>query len=325
MSPDGRRSLTELAAELGRARVAYAWATVVRAQKPTSAHAGDQALVTADGLMHGFVGGQCAAESVRRAGLDAIDDGKDLLLRILPDGEDTFPETPGARVVVNPCLSGGALEVFIEPVCCAPIIQVVGDTPIAQAVIDQARLLGFEVTQEDSVRLADSDVGADPPVVTIVSMHGGDEAAVIRAAIDRDVPFVGLVASRRRGAAVLDAMELSALQRDRVHTPAGLDIGAVTPAEIALSILAQVVAAIRRDGMRAPRSAATDLDGDHENASAAASPAETREVDPICGMTVVVTDSTPRHDDDSGSHWFCCAGCRDAFIARTSGGLQAAR
>ncbi|GAB92896.1 XdhC family protein [Gordonia rhizosphera] len=325
MPPEGRESLTELAAELSRARIAYARATVVRAQPPTSAHAGDQALVTADGQMHGFVGGQCAAESVRLAAVDAIDSGEGVLLRILPDDADTFPETPGARVAVNPCLSGGALEVFIEPVRSAQVIHVVGETPIAQAVVDQAQLLGFEVTQEDSSSSDESGAGVDGAVASIVSMHGGDEARQIRAALDRDVPFVGLVASHTRGAALLDAMELSESQRDRVHTPVGLDIGAVTPAEIALSVLAQVVSAIRRDGMRAPRAEAARDTGRDEHPYTAMTPDILREVDPVCGMTVIVTDDTPHHHDGSGSHWFCCTGCRDTFIARASGGLQAAR
>ncbi len=323
MSSDGQRSLTELAAELSRAHIPYARATVVRAQPPTSAHAGDQALVTADGQMHGFVGGQCAAESVRLAAIDAIERGDGMLLRILPGDADVFPETPGARVAVNPCLSGGALEVFIEPVPPAQVVHVVGDTPIAHAVVEQARLLGFEVTHDDLPnRSGDGLIGV---VACIVSMHGGDEAAMIRAALDGDVPFVGLVASHTRGSALLDGMELTASQRDRVHSPVGLAIGAVTPAEVALSVLAQVVAAIRRDGIRAARAKAAHDTGRDEQPFTALTPDILREVDPVCGMTVIVTDDTPHHHDGSGSHWFCCIGCRDTFIARASGGLQAAR
>ncbi|MFW0797161.1 XdhC family protein [Gordonia sp. CPCC 205515] len=313
MSSEDHAALTELAAQLTAHRTAFARVTVVRAQPPTSAHAGDLALVTADGRMHGFVGGQCAAESVRVAAVDAIADGEDLLLRILPAEADTFPETACARVVVNPCMSGGALELFIEPVLPAPIVHVAGDTPIAVAVVAQAKLLGFAVTQQQSAEEAGL-LGAEPDgaVASVIATHGGDEAGLIRAALDRAVPYIGLVASRRRGAAVLATMELTASQRDSIHTPAGIDIGAVTAAEVALSILAQVVSAIRRDGIRTSVSTVSD-----------SAPAGRREIDPICGMTVVVTDETPTTTDESGSHWFCCLGCRDTYLDRA--GLQATR
>ncbi|MCH5641198.1 MULTISPECIES: XdhC family protein [unclassified Gordonia (in: high G+C Gram-positive bacteria)] len=307
--PSEPRRLTDIAAQFISERVPFARATVVRAQPPTSAHAGDFALVTADGRIDGFIGGQCARESVRLAATDVINAGEGMLLRIVPDGGDPFPETPGARVAVNPCMSGGALEVFVEPVLPAPILHVAGDTPIATAVAEQARLLGLEVTQPDSSSAA---------LATIVCTHGGDEAGLIRSALEGGVGFIGLVASRTRGAAVLDSMELTPAQRDLIHTPVGLDIGAVTPAEIALSILAQVVAAVRRDGLRTPR-----IDAD--DASAATPPAQRHEVDPICGMTVVVAEDTPGVSDESGQHWFCCAGCLEAYLARTSGDLQAMR
>ena len=109
---------TELLAE----RVPFVHATVVRAQSPTSARAGDDAIILSDGTIEGFVGGQCAEESVRVAALDVLGDGEALLLRVLPAGDEGFPERPGAKVVVNPCLSGGALEVFLEPQLPPPLL-----------------------------------------------------------------------------------------------------------------------------------------------------------------------------------------------------------
>ncbi|MEE3850919.1 XdhC family protein [Gordonia sp. LSe1-13] len=308
MTPDDRRSLAELAADYAGQRIPFAHATVVRAAQPTSAHPGDHALVTADGRMDGFAGGQCAAESVRLAAVDAITEGHGVLLRILPGDAEPYPEAPGARVAVNPCLSGGALEIFIEPVLPPPVVHVVGDTPIARGVVDQGRLLGFDIAQVggDELEGADRD-GFGGAVAAIVATHGGDESGMIRRALDSGVPFVGLVASRKRGAAVLDAMGLTTAERERVHTPVGLDIGARTPAEIALSVFAELVAAVRRDGLAGSGAAAR------------------REIDPICGMTILVADDTPEHVDDTGRHWFCCTGCRDTFIARSAGGLQAAR
>jgi xanthine dehydrogenase accessory factor len=237
--------MTSRTTDLITRRVPFVQATVVRAQCPTSTRPGDSAVVLADGSIEGFVGGQCAESSVRTAALEVLESGESLLLRILPDGAEGFPDTPGSRQVVNPCLSGGALEIFLEPMLPAPMPAVVGNTPIAHAVAALAEPLGFAVALDDGMP-------TDPDGVTalIVASHGRDEEVAIRAALDAGVPFIGLVASSTRGAAVLDAMELGEEDRKRVHTPVGVEIGATTAEEIALSIMAEVVRAIRMEGVR---------------------------------------------------------------------------
>ena len=119
-------SIAERAERLTEQRRPFVHATVVRAQQPTSAHAGDAAVILDDGSIEGFVGGQCAESSVRSAALGTLRDGRSLLLRVLPDSAGDFPETPGAMVVVNPCHSGGAIEIFLRPVIPAPRVRVVG-------------------------------------------------------------------------------------------------------------------------------------------------------------------------------------------------------
>ena len=114
------------AAQLRLARTPFVHATVVRAQQPTSAHAGDQAIMLSDGTIEGFVGGQCAQNSVRKAALGALQTNQSVLLRVLPDGDVAFPEAPGACVVVNPCLSGGALEIFLVPQVPAGFVHLAG-------------------------------------------------------------------------------------------------------------------------------------------------------------------------------------------------------
>jgi xanthine dehydrogenase accessory factor len=292
------RRTTARATELAQARVPFVRATVVRAQSPTSARAGDDALVLADGSMEGFVGGQCAEESVRSAALDVFRDGEALLLRVLPAGAAEFPEAPGSRVVVNPCLSGGALEIFLEPVQPPPLIHVVGFTPTADALASLAGSLGFAVDRPAP------DHGWAGAVAMIVASHGHDEHESIRAALDAGIGFVGLVASLRRGEAVLAAMELTKDERRRVHSPVGLEIGARTPEEIALSILAEVVRAIRVDGLAA--------------ASDDAPSAPLQSVDPVCGMTVVVGPSTPHLQIDGRDHWFCSASCQERYASHSS-------
>lgn len=289
-------NLSRRIAELTDRRVPFVHATVVRAQGPSSARAGDQAIVLADGSIEGFVGGQCATGSVRTAALGALDSGESLLLRVLPDDESDFPESDGAQVVVNPCLSGGAIEIFLEPLLPSPMMSLMGTTPTANAVADLAQALGFAVTQTDDLN---RNAMADSTVAVIIASHGGDEAGAIRSALDADVPYVGLVASSRRADGILGGFAPD--ERTRVHAPVGLDIGARTPPEIALSIMADLVGRIRRDGL-APATTG------HE-------PEPLQVVDPVCGMTVTVVSDTPHAVIDGTEFWFCNPGCRDTYIA----------
>ncbi|MDX6722210.1 MAG: xanthine dehydrogenase accessory factor, partial [Solirubrobacteraceae bacterium] len=253
-------------------RVPFVEATVVRAQRPTSVRAGDTALVLGDGTIEGFVGGTCAEESVRLHALRVLETGEPLLLRIVPEASDAPEDAEGEITVANPCLSGGALELFLEPHVPAPRVVVVGDTPVAAAL---------------------ADLGA------VVASHGRDEEQVLERALRAHVPYVGLVASRRRGAAVLAALDVTDDERGRVRTPAGLDIGAYTAEEIAVSILAELIT-VRRARVTAPAPVATG-------------PATA--VDPVCGMEVAVTAATPRLDEGGSPVFFCGTGCRDAFAA----------
>lgn len=279
--------------ELRADRVPFVRATVVRAQVPASAHAGDTAIVLGDGTIEGFVGGQCAETSVRTAALNALRDDQTMLLRVLPDEQTGFPELPGALVVVNTCLSGGALEIFLEPILPAPLVEVVGATPVADAILAMAEQLGYATGQS-----VGSAVSAQATAV-IVASHGRDEHAPIRAALDAGVPYIALVASRRRGQAVLDELGLTAEEQARISTPAGLDIGARTAPEVALSILAEVITAVRRPSPARSASPAT------------AAPAIA--VDPVCGMTVAVVADTPQHQVGDVTFWFCGSGCQATY------------
>jgi xanthine dehydrogenase accessory factor len=284
-------SVTDTAAELTRTREPFVQATVVRAQKPTSAHAGDTALVRADGSIDGFVGGTCAEASVREYGLMTLSTNQPLLLRIVP-GEVAGESEEGAVTVANPCLSGGAVEIFLEPRVPAPRVLVVGDSPVAEALVDLGIPLGFavELVGGENAQPASDDAAL------VVASHGRGEEPALTAALRLGVPYVGLIASRIRGAAVLASLEVTDEQRSRVHSPAGLDIGGRTAAEIALSVLAELVAERRAAERHAP----------------AAVPASA--VDPVCGMTVAAVDSSPHVTIDGITTWFCCAGCRTAFV-----------
>ena len=225
---------------------------MVRAERPTSAKAGDSALVLGDGTIEGFVGGVCAEDSVRLHGLRVLETGEPLLLRLVPDaGEDDGAAVDGAVVSHNPCLSGGALEIFLDPSLPPPRVGIVGDAPVADALRDLAPRLGLEAALVDDGHPVS---GAD--LALVVASHGRAEEAVLAAALRQGVPYVGLVASTRRGEAVRTALDVPDALRSRLHTPAGLAIGARTAPEIALSILAEIVAERRSGGLPAqPREA----------------------------------------------------------------------
>lgn len=284
-------SIASRAAELIAQRRRFVQATVVRAQCPTSARPGDAAIVLADGTIEGFVGGQCAEESVRVTALDVLARGGSTLLRILPDGSDSFPEAPGAVTTVNPCLSGGAIEVFLEAKLPAARLVVVGATPIADALVQLGGPLGFAM---DTALDGGAVTGA---TAVLIASHGREEEATIRAALDAEVGFIGLVASATRGAAVIESLGLNDDERKAVHSPVGVDIGARTAEEIALSILADVVRSVRVDGLGPPK------DDTEPSLPATA-------VDPVCGMTVTIGPDTAHLQHDGVDYWFCNPGCR---------------
>jgi len=287
-----RRSL-----ELRAARVPFVHARVVLAERPTSAKPGDEAIILGDGTVEGFVGGTCAEATVRDESLALLRSGETIVLRITPVAEQ--PQ-PGKRVVHNPCLSGGTLELFLEPSVPPPLVVVVGSAPIANALLSLGTALRYTVERYTGALPRDT-------AAVVVASHGRGEEQALSAALAADVPYIALVASARRGRAVLEGLQLTAEEQARVHTPAGLDLGAGTPEEISLSILAQIVATRPRAPAHppAPSGAAPP---------AGAAPAGPM-ADPVCGMTVRPGEHGLHLEHDGRTVWFCGRGCLEAFAA----------
>ena len=300
-------------------RQPFVVATVVRAWRPTSVRPGDAAVVLPDGTIEGFVGGVCATSSVRLQSLRALETGEPLLLRLVPgDDESAVPEDglDGAVVEHNPCLSGGALEIFLEPHLPAARLLIIGDSPIAHALERLGHAAGYDCLLASGVDTAEVEraAGVEGAAAVVVASHGSAEEAVLARALEAGVGYVALVASVKRGQVVRAELPVPPELRDQLRTPAGLDIGARTPPEIAISILAELVA--HQHARPAPVTPEAVL--------AISAPSEVRVAnDPVCGMRVAITAATPQLRVGGESVYFCSEGCRDRYAREHSDAVAA--
>jgi xanthine dehydrogenase accessory factor len=310
-------------AELERERAAFALATVVARRAPVSSHLGDRAIVHADGRIEGFVGGSCSRDIVRREALRALRTGLPRLVQIRPDGDAAPAPSDDCVVVAMGCASEGAVDVYVEPHVPHPTLLVVGDTPVADALARIAAQIPYEVVRVvldaelgatasmphvraialESLERHLDDAGADAraQLVAVVASQGHYDEAALLPLLAAGPAFIGLLASPRRGAAVkaaLAAEGVAAERLDAIHVPVGLDIGARSPGDVAISIVAQIVAS----GPRPPAVRPIEQP-------------ETVAFDPVCGMEVEIADAVHRLQLGDRTYVFCCAGCRASFAA----------
>jgi xanthine dehydrogenase accessory factor len=308
----------EQAGELARSGEPFALATVVWRQGPSSSQQGSRAIITASGQLHGWIGGACAEPSVIREAQQAISTGTaKLLLLGSPEqfgrtahAGDPAPE--GMTLVPISCQSEGALEVYIEPVLPVPHLVVIGRSPMSQTLVSLAATLGWRADLIDGPDFSAADLG--PTSMVVVATQGHDDEALVERAATAQPAYLGLVGSRRRGAAVLGYLADRGVpkdQLDRVHVPAGLDLGSITHPEIAVAILAELVqlrasgAIPRSPAAGQPATAGTHPEGGETGAEAA---------DAVCGMTVPVTSLAVTAEYERSTYYFCSAGCRQAFV-----------
>jgi xanthine dehydrogenase accessory factor len=295
----------EEASELTRRGQPFALATVVWRQGPSSGQQGARAIITESGDLHGWIGGACAEPVVIREAREVIVEGVPRLL-LLGDPEqfggrtEAMPE--GMTLVPISCQSEGALEVYIEPVLPAPHLVIVGRSPMAHTLADLAQALGWRTALRDAAEFASTDADEASMVVVATQGHGDEEA--VEQAVAAQPAYLGLVGSAKRGAAVLGYLADRGVpqdQLDRVHVPAGLDLGHTTHREIAVAILAELVQ-LRASGELRGSAAAT---GASQPAAAV--------TDPVCGMTVTPGPGAYPLEHDGVTYYFCGAGCRQAF------------
>jgi xanthine dehydrogenase accessory factor len=267
---DPREEIVEAMARLIRVEEPFALATVVRTVAASAAKPGAKALIRSDGSMIGWVGGGCTRAAVEQAARRTLADGRARLIRVRPQaGADRDSATEGVEVHASSCPSGGTVDVFVEPMLPAPRLIVLGGSPAGRALCDLARRIGFAVTvaapaaeQKGFVdverRIEGFDLGAEPAAATsfvVVATQGRGDRAALGAALLSGALYVACIASRRKAAALKARLIEDGMAPDRVarlRAPAGLDIGAITPEEIALAILADIIRE-RRRGTREAR------------------------------------------------------------------------
>jgi xanthine dehydrogenase accessory factor len=237
-------------------------------------------------------------------------DGKPRLVRLSPDVvEGNQPEAEeGVVAYTMTCHSGGSLEVYVEPFAAPSRLAVVGDSPVAHSLLALGPLLGFDTVGYSTSQTADLAAPAPPDTwLAIASMGDGDELAA-EAALRSGVGYIALVASRRRAASVLDFLRERGMDADlmsRIKAPAGLDIGATAPAEIALSILAEIVS--ERHRRRDP--------GPDVTVPAGTQVVQSTSIDPVCGMQVDIATARWITDFEGLTIRFCAPGCKRTFLA----------
>jgi xanthine dehydrogenase accessory factor len=292
-----RAELLELAAELARRGEPFVLAMVVRKERYSSAQQGDMAIITADGGYHGWLGGNCTQPTVKREARLALADGKPRLVSLSPD--PTRDQRPGMSALPMSCGSGGTVEIYLEPILPPPRLVLFGDSPAVRALAEIGRTMGWAVeTVLDARPIAASSPARE--LYAVVATMGENDEASVQAALAAQPQYVGVVASRKRFAEMRELLlgrGVASPAIDAIHNPAGLDIGARRPEELAVSILAEIVKLRRAHEAPAPEK-------------------EAEAVDPVCHMTVVV--ATARHVAEHGgqSYYFCNPRCREKFLAQ---------
>jgi xanthine dehydrogenase accessory factor len=291
----------------------FAVATVVRYEAPISGKPGNKAIIQADGKICGWIGGGCAQPVVAKEALKALADGRPRLVRISPSSS---PEE-GIVDYTMTCHSGGTLDIFIEPVLPRPHVLILGRSPIAQTLCKLAKTIGYAVSvaaegadretfpEADRVQANFDFAGSTmtEKSLIVVSTQGESDEEALEAAIQTGSNYIAFVASKTKATKTLEYLKERGIPPDRlvmVRAPAGIDIHASSPEEIAVSILAEIIQ-VRKTIASAQKPAA------------ALQVLTKTTKDPICGMKVDAITAKHKSDHGGATYYFCCAGCKQTF------------
>ena len=299
--------LLSLAHGLSQQGEPFALATVVRCERPTSAKPGAKALIRKDGTIVGWIGGSCAEPVVVKEALRALHDGQPRFIALVGEHGASRGREEGLLEHTMNCHSGGTLEVYVEPVLPKPQLLLIGEGPVVETLAKLGQALEFAVTVVHSETAVERLVRlpVSPRTSVVVASHGTADQEALEQVLRSEAGYVSLVASKKRAGAVLETLRARGVPADqlsRVKAPAGLDIGAVTPEEIAVSILAEIiqVSRSRKVEWKPAEAAAEEIGG-----------IEAR--DPVCGMSVNIASAKYRSERFGKNFYFCCHRCQQTF------------
>ena len=297
---------------------------IVHAEKPTSGKVGDKAIVTADGELHGWIGGSCAQPTVSKEGVKSLKDGQSRLIRLSANPAEMTPRE-GLIDFPMTCFSGGTLEIYIEPQYPKPRLIIVGTMSVAQTLIHLGKLMSYDVILVDPdgdapVQAEAKHTMADlsklgnyvrPDTYIVVATHGNFDEVAIENALKANASYIGLVSSKKRFEKVREYLTLQGISEDSIASikaPAGLDIQARRGDEIALSIMAEIVQKRRNREL------------EHDLQAFNAKPLVA--IDPVCGMEVEISTAKASYDYEGTTYYFCCNGCKLTFSKNPDKYLQ---
>jgi len=293
----------ERAVELKQKGESFVMATVVWRQGPSSGQSGSRAIITADGILYGWIGGACAEPVIIREARKVLEEGKAKLIWLGQESELAALHVPeGVYTVPMNCQSEGALQIYVEPMQSAPRVVIVGRSPMAVTLQSLLSALDWNCDLIDLAEFKPEMVTSKSIVVVATQGHGDEEAAEI--AISKSPAYLGIVASRKRGQAVLGYLKdrkFADTQIDQIRIPAGLDLGHTTHREMAVSILAELVQL---------RAAGVFVDS---GSFVSAVPSVAEVIDLVCGMTVTAEASNRPFTYEGVTYYFCAPGCRTSF------------
>jgi xanthine dehydrogenase accessory factor len=302
---------------LRSAECPFAVAVVVRCQPPVSGKPGDKAIIQRDGSVWGWIGGGCVQPLVIQEAQKAIEDGNPRLIRIAPSRGSESEE--GIVNYSMTCHGGGALDVYIEPILSKPQILIVGRSLAAQFLSRLSKVIGYQISVvapgANREGFPDADLIIDeldlrqvkitPETYVVVSTQGEHDEEALEQALRANPPYVSFIASVLKAGKVFDFLTTKGLAREslsRIKAPAGLNIGASSPQEIAVSILAEII--------QVRKTKATAAGDEHVPVDESAL---VNARDPVCGMAVETSVASYVSEYKGKAFYFCCGGCKQTF------------
>jgi xanthine dehydrogenase accessory factor len=311
------QSLLEIAYQLTQAGEPFVLATVVWCERPTSAKPGAQAIIKTDGQMIGWIGGSCAQPVVLREAARILREGSDpYLLRLGVSDAQPARGNNDIRMFPMSCTSGGVLEIYMEPHFPQPQLLLVGESPVIAALSRLAPVLNMTISQLNHPDLGQSRI--DEQTFILVASHGQYDEDALEQALRSPACYIGMVGSKKRAESVREYLRTSGLTEaeiTRLKAPAGLDVGAVTPEEIAASILAELVQ-VRRQRSSIEEKRALDAQSPEHMPRETADHADAEvgtAFDPVCGMMVEIASARHHSSLDNQEFYFCCPACKRLF------------